>query len=202
VKQNGGIKRGRALAAIACTVILASAVAATDADAAPSADNRVIAIDLRARVAPRCGVKDGSRGSIDANQDLEDAARLTLRIGLDCNTPYAFGVTASHGALVNLDVADDHSGYAFRKVYGLAVTLNTDAGAVHSTRCRSTDLVQGGRCAFAGNAVGEGLKSGRGISIDRDAVLTIDWPSQSTLPRRLAPGHYRDTLTITVGANA
>jgi hypothetical protein len=43
------------------------------------------------------------------------------------------------------------------------------------------------------------LKSGRGISVGRDAIITIDWPAQSTLPRRLAAGRYKDTLILVVG---
>lgn len=158
-----------------------------------------VAIDVTAEIKDRCGFTGTAPTSVDAPRDLEDAASLSIKVGLDCNTPYAVGVTSENGALVNLDASDDGSGYAFEKKYRVAIALETDRGTVRSERCRSNELSADGRCDFAASRAGKGLKSGRGISVGRDAIITIDWPAQSTLPRRLAAGRYKDTLILVVG---
>lgn len=158
-----------------------------------------VEIDIAARIKERCGFVSNGDNDIDAPRDLEEGARLSLKVGLDCNTPYAIGVVSEHGALVNMDASDDGSGFAFSKRYRIAVALETDKGIVRSERCNSQDILIGGQCEFARTATGEGLKSGRGISVGRNAVITVEWPSQSTLPRRLAAGRYKDTLILVVG---
>lgn len=176
------------------------AAAGSSFPAAPAlAHSDSLSIDITARIKPRCGFTDGAPITATAPADLERAASLKLAVGLDCNTPYVLGVTAEKGALVNLDAAEDGSGYAFSKVYGVSVALETDRGVVRSGKCRSRDLVAGGRCDFAGSRPGKGLKSGGGVTIDGNAVLTIDWPEQTALPSRLAPGRYKDTLILVVG---
>lgn len=183
-----------AAAALAAALLLAAAPAQARSDA--------VEVDVKAKVKERCGFAPGPSSSVDAPRDLELSARLSLMVGLDCNTPYAFGITSQHGGLVNIDARDDNSGYAFAKRYRLAVALETDRGVVRSEICGSAELVAGGRCEFATTTPGEGLKSGRGISVNRNAILTIDWPSQSELPRRLAAGRYKDVLILVVGPRA
>jgi spore coat protein U-like protein len=178
------------------------AAAAAFAAAPVQAQTESLEIDISAQIVARCGFAPGSNGAITAPQDLEEAASLATRIRLDCNTPYALGVTAVRGALVNLDAADDGSGFAFSKTYGVSIALDTDRGIIRSDRCSSADLISGGSCAFAGSAAGEGLESGSGISIGRDATITVDWQAQPALRRRLAPGRYRDTLILVVGPRA
>src|SRR5690606_34140710 len=111
--------------------------------------------------------------NVVAPRDLEEAGNLVIRVRLNCNTPYAFWITAEHGALVNADTTSTIGGYAVRKAYGVRVALDTDQGMVRSGRCRSAELTTGGDCPFAGSVAGQGLGSGPGISIGRDATVTI-----------------------------
>ena len=189
-----GGRLGLSAIRIAC---VATGLLATMAPAQAHPDS--VAIDVTAEIKERCGFTAKGPASVDAPRDLEDAASLSIKVGLDCNTPYAVGVTSENGALVNLDARDDGSGYAFSKSYRVALALETDRGIVRSERCRSGELSRDGNCDFAASRAGKGLKSGRGISVGRDAIITIDWPAQSTLPRRLAAGRYKDTLILVVG---
>src|SRR5690606_7725711 len=112
-----------------------------------------------------------------------------------------FKVTAKSedGRLTNRSASDDLSGYAFAKIYGLSLELDTDAGRVRGGRCLSSTLVEGGNCVLAQPG---GLDSGDGVAIGREATLTVDWPSQTSLGRRLAAGDYSDTITITIAARS
>lgn len=156
-------------------------------------------IAVTATVAERCGFKPGAVGTIDVATDLEDAHSQDLSLRIDCNTPFSISARATSGRLVNQTASDDRSGYAFDKTYGLSVKIETDEGQMQSGRCLSTELRDGGDCILAQP---NGLGSGDGVAIDRDAVLTVDWPSQTTLGRRLAAGRYSDTVTLTIGARA
>lgn len=193
LEMRGGVRLDLAVqvASIAAATLLMSMPVQARSDS--------VEVEISAKIKERCGFAAAGPASLQAPRDLETAARLSVAIGLDCNTPYALGVTSEHGALVNIDSNDDGSGYAFSKRYRLSVALETDKGIVRSTACGSRDLVVGGECALASAIPGEGLKSGRGISVGRDAIITIDWPSQSSLPRRLAAGRYRDSLILVVG---
>lgn len=182
--------------------VAAGAVLSLSSGQAASAHTDAISIDISATVPARCGFVAAGPESVSSTQDLELAASLSVRLALDCNAPYALGVVAEHGTLVNRDAAPDGSGYAFEKDYRVSVALETDRGTVRSERCGSRDLVAGGSCSFAATQAGEGLGSGRGVSINRDAVLKIEWPAQSPAAPRLAAGRYRDTLILVVGARA
>lgn len=185
----------RALATICAlsTLSLSSPVAAHDG---------ALTVELTTEVPPRCGFVAGSLSGQGKTPDLAEAARFDIRIKLDCNTPFAFGIVAERGKLTNLDATPDGSSYAFAKPYRVSVALDTDRGTIRSDRCISTDLTVGGACSFAADAPGAGLSSRRGISINRDAVLTVEWADQSTAGNRLAAGRYRDTLTLVVGPRA
>ena len=156
-------------------------------------------IAVTATVAERCGFTPGAMTTLDVAADLEDAHSQDLSLRIDCNTPFTISARAGSGRLVNQSASDDNSGYAFEKTYGLRVQVDTDAGQVQSGRCLSTDLRDGGDCILAQPS---GLGSGEGVAIRRDAVLTVDGPSQTTLGRRLAAGRYSDTVTLTIGARA
>lgn len=177
---------------VAAFAIMPAAQARTDS----------IAIDVVARIKDRCGFAGNAPANVTAPRDLESAADFSLAVGLDCNTPYALGVTSQHGALTNTDATDDGSGYAFSKTYRVSVALETDKGIVRSGRCVSSDMADGGRCIFASLVPGRGLKSDAGISVGRNAVITIDWPAQGLSQPRLAAGHYKDTLILVVGPRA
>ncbi|TCM20662.1 hypothetical protein EDF56_102325 [Novosphingobium sp. PhB165] len=179
-------------------MLVAALLSATSAHAHSDS----VSIDVVASIKERCGFAAGGPVSYNAPRDLESAADFSFAVGLDCNTPYALGVTSQRGALTNLDASDDGSGFAFSKSYRVSISLETDKGMVRSERCGSGDLIDGGRCSFASPVPGNGLKSGPGISIGRNAVVKIDWPAQSTAQPRLAAGHYKDTLILVVGPRA
>lgn len=184
------IKAGSVL--LAALLIIEPAMAATES----------VAIDVVARIKERCGFADNGPASITAPRDLEGAANFALAVGLDCNTPYALGVTSQRGALTNVDANDDGSGFSFSKRYRVSVMLETDKGAVRSAPCASDEMADGGRCAFASLVPGRGLKSGAGISVGRNAVISIDWAAQALNQPRLAAGRYKDTLILVVGPRA
>lgn len=183
-------------------IALAPIVAALTSVAPAAAQNGQVQIELAASIPARCGFVAGSVTGQSRTPDLEAAARFDIRINLDCNTPYAFGVVAQNGRFTNLDAAADGSGFAFEKPYLLSLALETDRGLVRSARCLSTTIVAGGACGFAAAAAGSGLSSQRGISINRHATLTVEWPDQDLAGQRLAPGRYRETLILVVGPRA
>lgn len=158
-----------------------------------------VEITMTATVSDRCGFAPGAALTLNASSDLEEAHSQILALRIDCNTPFAVSAKSEDGRLTNRSASDDLSGYAFDKVYGLSLDLDTDVGQVRSGRCLSTDLVAGGNCVLARPG---GLGSGDGVAIDRDAILTVDWPAQSTLGRRLAAGDYSDIVTISIAARA
>ncbi|WP_395397547.1 hypothetical protein WBP07_23665 [Novosphingobium sp. BL-8A] len=178
--------------------VLAGVLAASSAQAHTDS----VAIDVTARIKERCGFASSGPDDLAAPRDLESAANFTVAVGLDCNTPYALGVTSQSGGLMNVDATNDGSGYAFSKRYRVSVALDTDKGIVRSQRCTSSEMEDGGSCDFASLVPGRGLKSGSGISVGRNAVITIDWPAQATNEPRLAAGHYKDTLILVVGPRA
>lgn len=184
-------------------VTAAVLVAAGLAFAAPAAAQSGASVEVlvSAVIPERCGFSPAVRAA-GPSADLEQAQTLNFILPLDCNTPFAVGVSGEHGALINLTSAPDRSGYAFEKTYGVRLTLRTSEGEVRSERCLSTDIVTGGTCAFASDQPGLGLGSGSGVAAPGDVTLTIDWPDQSTLNRRLAAGDYSDTITLVVGARA
>lgn len=177
-------------------ICIATAIPAyADAALAQSTDGVEIAVS--ATVAERCGFTPGAASALNASADLEDAHSQSLALRIDCNTPFMVTAKSEYGRLTNRSASDDLSGYAFAKTYGFSLELDTDAGKVRSGHCLSTVLVEGGSCVLAQPG---GLGSGDGVAIGRDATLTVDWPAQSTLGRRLAAGDYTDTITISIAA--
>ncbi|MGH7021423.1 MAG: hypothetical protein ACREEY_16205, partial [Brevundimonas sp.] len=97
----------------------------------------------------RCGFAPGAVSTLNASADLEDAHSQSLALRIDCNTPFMVTATSEEGRLTNRSASDDLSGYAFAKIYGFSLELDTDAGKVRSGRCLSTTLVEGGNCILA-----------------------------------------------------
>lgn len=155
-------------------------------------------VEVTASVPGRCGFVGSAPTT--PTQDIESAGQVAVALLMDCNTPFAVGVSAAHGALLNRTYSDDLSGFAFRKAYGVRLEIDTDAGAVMGARCEATQLLPGGSCAYQGDVSGHGLSSGEGIAIDREMRVIIDWSDQSTRPARLASGAYQDTLRVVIGA--
>lgn len=183
--------KGAALGAAAAICLFTGSVQAQSTDG--------VDIAVTATVAERCGFTSRLASALNVAADLEDANSQDLALRIDCNTPFTISARADSGRLVNRSASDDRSGYAFDKAYGLSVRVDTDAGQIQSGRCLSTELRDGGDCILAQPS---GLGSGDGVAIGRDAVVTVDWPSQTTLGRRLAAGQYSDTVTFTIGARA
>ena len=158
-----------------------------------------VEIVVSATVAERCGFAPGGPSTLNVAVDLEEAHSQNLALRLDCNTPFQVTAKSEAGRLTNRSASDDLSGYAFTKAYGFSIELDTDAGKIRSGRCLSSTLVDGGDCVLAQPG---GLGSGDGVAIGRDATLTVDWPAQTTLGRRLAAGDYSDTITISIAARS
>lgn len=167
------------------------------------AQDASVEIEVSAVIPRRCGFARLAPPPLrSATPDLETAQTLNFSLPLDCNTPFAVGVTAENGALTNTTSRPDGSGFAFAKTYGVRMVLDTDHGNVRSARCLSSEIVAGGTCAFSSDQPGQGLESGDGIATPGAVTLMIDWPDQSTLNQRLAAGDYSDTITVVVGARA
>lgn len=179
-------------------LVIASAVTLW-ANAAAGQSNDSVSIDILASVPDRCGFASSTPAHQTREGNLEQAFRQDIRLKLDCNTPFSIHAVSRSGALVHTTASPDSSGFAFSKTYNVQVAVETDLGVVTSARCDSSNLRDGGTCELAN---GRGLSSGQGVAVDRDAILTIDWPDQSALPRRLAAGDYQDTITITIGARS
>jgi hypothetical protein len=175
---------------------LCTGAVATDARA-QSIDRLEVVVS--AEIPTRCGFADSARAS-DLTGDLDSSHAASVRLSLDCNAPYAITARSVNGRLEHVDQADDGSGYAFDKPYGLTLSLETDRGRVQGERCASSDLVAGGAGCALSSATG--LTSGDGVSIGRDAVVTIDWSDQDDRGRRLAAGQYSDTIILEIGARA
>lgn len=154
---------------------------------------------VSAEIPTRCGFAETSRAS-DLSGDLDRSHVASVRLSLDCNAPYAITARSVNGGLAHVDQADDGSGYAFDKPYGLSLSLETDRGRVQGERCASSNLVAGGAGCALSSATG--LTSGEGVSIGRDAVVIIDWSDQDDQNRRLAAGKYSDTIILEIGARA
>ncbi len=142
-----------------------------------------------------------ARRALDAQRRRRSGRSTLSKLGAAPRLYTPFQVTAKSeaGRLTNRSASDDLSGYAFTKAYGFSIELDTDAGKIRSGRCLSSTLVDGGDCVLAQPG---GLGSGDGVAIGRDATLTVDWPAQTTLGRRLAAGDYSDTITISIAARS
>lgn len=175
---------------------LGASALSTDAQA-QSLDK--VEVVVSAEIPTRCGFAESARAS-ELSGDLDRSHVASVRLSLDCNAPYAITARSVNGRLEHVDQAGDGSGYAFDKPYGLTLALETDRGRIQGERCASSDLAAGGSGCALSSATG--LTSGDGVSIGRDAVVTIDWPDQSGESQRLAAGKYSDTIILEIGARA
>ena len=158
-----------------------------------------LSIDILGTVPDRCGIASSTPRHQTRSGDLEQAFHQDIRLKLDCNTPFSIHAVSQSGALVHTTSSGDGSGFAFSKTYNVQMAVETDLGRITSEPCVSSTMRDGGTCDLSN---GRGLSSGQGVAVDRDAILTIDWPDQSAVPNRLAAGDYHDTITITIGARS
>jgi spore coat protein U-like protein len=172
---------------------------------APTSDSLSIAVT--ATIAPKCGIgpSGAAAGSVP---DLEQAQTLNFDFKLDCNSPFAIGVSSQHGALrlkstQNLNAGTDSQGFSLEKEYQVALSVQTDAGSLEGGSCGSKALKDGtGSCSFYGVSPGSGLSSGQRTAIDRTGTITVSWPASSGSDPRRAAGEYQDTITIVVGVKS
>jgi hypothetical protein len=178
------------------------AMASVPAWAVPSTDS--VSIDIKARVAERCGIKAGKH----ANKPLriDQAQSFALGFDLDCNTPFRIGISSERGAMrltTAPDGATDLDGFSIEKPYTIALSMATDSlGNVDAGSCTSRDLLdQQGACPFYGHPRGHtGFSPGdHETAIQRQGQILISWAGDDgAAPRRLAAGDYQDILTVEV----
>jgi hypothetical protein len=192
-----------ALLALAGTVVSLGGYGSALAhdDAAPVA---VLHIDVRARIATRCGFGDPPRSPTGApNLNVEQHIEIPFK--LDCNTPFIIGVKSDNGALTS-DLTPNGSGFAFTKPYKVELRIGTDGDPLTPDACDAATLTgktkSEASCAFYGDRPGQGLSSGKRISTDQPSHLTVSWRGADPSAPRNVAGAYHDTITITVKARA
>lgn len=181
----------RALSAAFC--LLAGAVGA----AQPGG----VAVEVRARVAERCGIAADERTT--SSRPIDEAQQFALAFELDCNTPFRIGVRSRSGAMRLLaapDGAMDLAGFAVEKPYTVGLSLATDAGLIEAGRCTAGQLLGGaGGCPFSGEALGGGGLAIAGTVVRQRGTLDVRWAAAGLAEgRRLAAGDYQDVLTVDV----
>lgn len=174
--------------------------------AAPAFAKDSISIDVTASIAQRCGVSDVPSGAAATTPDLDHAQNLSFGFNIDCNTPFAIGVSSQNGALVLQDGRDARSsetsdGFSREKEYSVALAVETDGAPLNSDFCSSAELTGKGKgksCEFYGREAGTGMSSGRRTAIRRNGSVVVRWNASDRGARRAA-GTYQDTLTVVVG---
>lgn len=167
-----------------------------------------IRIDITATIVERCGISRDASAADASAPDMDKAQQLRFPFKIDCNTPFAIGVSSQNGAL-RLSESDSAArsavdgrsadGFANEKAYDVALNVETDGAPMQSDACSSRTLTgKGGKCAFYGTESGSGLSSGKRTAINRQGALTVSWKAGDDGVRRAA-GSYRDTLTVVVG---
>jgi hypothetical protein len=187
------------------TVIVASffASATAFADQPPNVigASAVLKLSLVGHIRSHCGFASMPPSSANLN-DLTQGGSLELDFKLDCNAGFAVAVASSNGGLkrVSSPGSDDiHvDGFATALDYDVGLAYQTDLGTV-AAHCPASSLSAGSpTCAFYGAGAGHGLSSGDGVAVDAPGSLTLKW--QPPAHTRLVAGNYKDTITITVGA--
>ena len=185
------------------TVIVASlfVCGAAFADQPPNVigASTVLKLSLVGRIRSHCGFAAMPPSSANLN-DLSQGGSLELDFKLDCNSGFAVGISSSNGGLKRVTGGEDvHiNGFATSLDYDVGLAYQTDLGTV-SSHCPASSLAAGSpTCAFYGAGVSQGLSSRDGVAVGAPGSLTLTWQPPSHA--RLVAGNYKDTLTITVGA--
>ena len=190
-------------AALTICACCAAAFAAAPAGAVTPSASDTLQIEIAATVVDRCGLSAGANPT-SAQGNLEQAETLSFNFDLDCNTPFAVGVSSEHGGLrlttATGSALTDDTGFGVQKAYKVALSVNTDSGTLDGGNCMSDQLTSSaGNCAFYGTTPGSGLSSGQKTAVGQAGTLTVSWNSDEGAARRHAAGLYKDTLTIVVG---
>lgn len=167
-----------------------------------------VRIDVTATIAEHCGISRDASSVDSIVPDLDKAQLLRFPFKIDCNTPFAIGVSSQNGALRrrenNVDAMRDidgqlSDGFSSEKAYSVSLVVATDGAQMLSENCTSRSLTgRGGKCEFYGREAGTGMSSGRRTAIRREGAMIVSWVGGEDSVRRAA-GTYQDTLTVVVG---
>jgi hypothetical protein len=185
----------RKLNAIAAVTVSALALGFASAEA--RALSQRLELDVRARIAGRCGFADAPQDPHSVVR-VDVAQRIAIPFTLDCNQPFIISVRSQNGGVSRVG---DNSGNGFRalRTYNAHLEIDTDAGLRTTADCDSLALsdAHDALCEFSPNQSG-GWSSGNATAIDRSARMLISWPDSSD-GARFAAGDYSDVITITIG---
>jgi hypothetical protein len=159
----------------------------------------ILKLSVVGHIRSHCGFAAMPPSSVTMN-DLLQGGSLELDFRLDCNSGFAVGISSSNGGLKRNTAGEDlHvAGFATSLDYDVGLAYQTDLGTV-SGHCPASSLASSSpACAFYGAGASQGLASRNGVAVDAPGSLTLTWQPPSHA--RLIAGSYKDTITITVGA--
>lgn len=146
-------------------------------------------VTLSGSVEQRCAIT-ASPTSADLGT-LSGAGSKELSFTYTCNTPFAYQLQSTNGALKHKTLSGQ-TGFFNSLAYTVEVNLPTDGSSISQTVV-SSNLTEGSITTFT--------NSGSAIAIDKTGTLTLNWnaPELETTSPLLA-GDYRDSLTLTLSA--
>jgi hypothetical protein len=159
----------------------------------------VLKLSLVGHIRSHCGFAAMPPSAANLN-DLTQGGSLKLDFKLDCNSDFAVRVSSTNGGLRWVTTGGDvHvNGFATSLDYDIGLAYQTDLGTV-SGHCPASGLVAGSQtCTFNDAQTAQGHASCGGIAQNMPGSLTLTWQPPSHA--RLVAGNYKDTITITVGA--
>lgn len=157
-----------------------------------AADNLSLTLNISGTVAKRCALG----GLPGATVNLAFGQTTQLDFTFDCNTPFSYTLSSSHGGLLNdhaADIAPGSDPFTTLALYGVELNVplqQGDTAQIHN-QCNSDTLTAGSQgCSFS--------DSGSAIAIQQAATLKITPASQEG--QVLLAGSYGDILTLEVTA--
>jgi hypothetical protein len=166
-------------ALIAAVVVFGAGVAARA--------NDQVQIDVRGAIEKECAISGGS--GVSSGFDHLDLTREGFRevnYTINCNTPFKYQIASQYGAMQNQDTFGRSNSTLGRIYYNINVYIPTD------------DITIDDHCPSEAIRIGQATcrltDSRRGIAIDRQARVTVNWPRHAFLPA----GEYSDRLTLSV----
>lgn len=163
--------------------VLCGAVAFSLSTARGAQAEDTVTIDLRGRIKAVCTVSmHSARADLG---DIMDGVARTIPIHFYCNTPFTYEMRSRYGGLRHMRISSASPHFRVVVPYVLVTRLPTSAGDIVDT-CASADLaVEPVRCRLS--------DSGSGISVDREASLTVTFPDDTRVP---LAGRYRDVISL------
>jgi hypothetical protein len=146
----------------------------------------VVTVDLQGEIKAECSLTVSSN-TFDLGSVSETGVR-TIPFRLRCNAPYSYEIRSQNGGLRNAQVQTLSRGFKALIPYTAITRIPTNTADIADT-CFSTDLTPPVLCKMS--------DSGDGISIDRDATLSISWQMDDEVP---LAGTYRDVITLSFHA--